>query len=62
MQVLENSVKRQENGQNIGLMGIQKVSWEEGGREPADDYAHLYGKGNTNHHLVTGSLVHKLRK
>lgn len=47
MQVLENSVKRQENGKNIGLMGIQKVSWEEGGTEPADDYTHLYGKGNT---------------
>jgi hypothetical protein len=40
------------------LVGVQKVRGEGGGTEPAGEYTLLYGKGNTNHELVTGFFVH----
>jgi hypothetical protein len=32
---------------------------EGGGTEPAGEYTFFYGKGNENHELGTGSIVHK---
>jgi hypothetical protein len=40
-------------------VGIQEVRWEGGGTEPAGECAFCYGKGNENHELGTGFLVHK---
>jgi hypothetical protein len=34
-------------------VGLQKVRWEGGGTEPAEEYALFYGKGNENHELST---------
>jgi len=40
-------------------VAVQKVRWDEGGSQPADDYTCFYGNGNVNHHLGTGFYVHK---
>jgi hypothetical protein len=33
----------------LDLVGVQEVSWEGGGTEPAGEYTFVYGKGNENH-------------
>jgi hypothetical protein len=43
----------------LDLVGVQKVRWDRGGTEPADEYIFFYGKGNENHAFGTGFLVHK---
>jgi hypothetical protein len=43
----------------LDLVGVQEVRWDGGGTEPAGEYTFFYGKGNENHELGTGSLVHK---
>jgi hypothetical protein len=43
----------------LNLVGIQEVRWERGGAESAGEYAFFYRKGNENHVLGTGFLVHK---
>jgi hypothetical protein len=40
-------------------VGVQEVRWEDGGTEPAGENAFFYGKGNENHELGTGFIVHK---
>ena len=40
-------------------MGIQGVTWGEGGTERSDGYSFSYGKRNENLQLGTGFLVHK---
>jgi hypothetical protein len=43
----------------LHLVGVQEVRWEGGGMEPAGEYTFFYGRGNDNHELGTGFLVHK---
>jgi hypothetical protein len=38
---------------------VLEVRWEGGGTEPAGEYTVFYGKGNENHELGTGLVVHK---
>jgi hypothetical protein len=35
-------------------VGLQKVRWDRGGDERAEEYTIFYGKGNEGHELCTG--------
>jgi hypothetical protein len=37
----------------LDLVGVQRVRWEKGGTERAEDYTFFYGEGNGDHQLVT---------
>lgn len=37
----------------LDLMGVQRVRWDNGGSEPAEDYTSFNGKENENHQLGT---------
>jgi hypothetical protein len=52
------TVSRELARYKLDLVGVQ-VRWEGGGTEPAGEYTFFYGKGNENHELRTGILVHK---
>jgi hypothetical protein len=32
-------------------VGVEKVRWDNGGTETADDFTFIYGNGNADHHL-----------
>jgi hypothetical protein len=43
----------------LDLVGVQEVTWDGGGTEPAGECTFFYGKGNENHELGTDFLMHK---
>jgi hypothetical protein len=43
----------------LDLVGAQEVRWDRDGTKPAEKYTFFYGKGNENHELGAGCLVHK---
>jgi hypothetical protein len=43
----------------LDLVGIQEVSWDRGGTEPAGQYTFFYRKRNQNHELGTGFFIHE---
>jgi exonuclease III len=43
----------------LDLVGVQEVRWEKEGTEKAEDCTFFYGKGNEDHQLGMGFIVHK---
>jgi hypothetical protein len=52
------TVSRELSRYMLDLVGVQEISWEGGGTEPAGEYTFFYGKGNENHELGTVFCVH----
>jgi hypothetical protein len=43
----------------LDLVGVQEVTWDRSGTEPAGEYTFFYGKGKENNELGAGFFVHK---
>jgi hypothetical protein len=52
------TVSREISSYWLDLVGAQEVRWD-GRGTVAGEYTFLYGKGNENHELGTGYIVHK---
>jgi exonuclease III len=50
------TVARELGKYKLDLVGVEEVRWEKGGTERAEGNTFLYGKGNENHQLGTGSF------
>jgi len=55
---LKKQVARKLQKYNLDLVAVQEVRWNNGGSQPADDYALFYGNENANHRLGKGIFVH----
>jgi hypothetical protein len=53
------TVSRELSKYKLYLVGVQEARWEGGGTEPAGEYTFFYVRGNENHELGTGFVVHK---
>jgi hypothetical protein len=53
------TVSRELARYKLDLVGVQEVRWEGSGTEPVGEYTFFCGKGNENHELGIGFLVHK---
>jgi hypothetical protein len=49
-------VARELQKHKLDSAGVQKVRWEKGSTEWAEDYTVFYGEGNEDHHLGTSFL------
>jgi hypothetical protein len=53
------TVARELGKYKLDLVGVEKVRWEKGGAERAEDCTYFYGQRNGDHQLGTGFFVHK---
>jgi hypothetical protein len=53
---LLKTVARELGKYKLHLVGVQKIRWDNGGTERAEEYTFFYGAGNENHQLGTGFL------
>jgi hypothetical protein len=44
----------------LDLVGEQKIRWEKGGTEWAEDYTSFYGERNEDHQLETGFIHNRI--
>jgi hypothetical protein len=53
------TVLREWSRYRLDLVGVQEVRWDGSGTKPAAEYTFFYWKGNENHELGSGFIVHK---
>jgi exonuclease III len=51
------TVARELGKYKLDLVDVQKVRWDKGGTERAEDYTFFYEAGNVNHQLGIGFIL-----